>query len=561
LAKQYPDSSALESAEVVPLLELMVGDARGALLTLLAAVGVVVLIACANVANLLLVRASVREKEIAIRTALGASRGRLARQMLAESLILAVLGAGVGLLLARLAIAPIRALSAGSIPRVQDISVDGSVLLFALAVAVAVGMLFGMAPAWQAARADVAAVIKEGGRSSAGGGARWTRSTLLVAEVALSLVLLVGAALLLRSFSRLIEVDPGFRSENVLAFRVALPQASYRGPENRAAFFDQLLARLRQAPGVRAAGMVQTLPMRGDYSLSFTIQGRPEPTPGNGLSAAYRLVSPDYFAALGIPLKRGRVFDERDHAKSKMVAVVDEAFAARHFASEDALGHGIDIGNGSDGFYEIVGVVGSIRESSLDAKPSATMYVPYAQDVFSAMWVVARTDAEPLRLSAVARDTVRQLDPALPAFAMTRLSDVVSESIGQRRFAMLLLGAFAAIALLLAAVGIYGVVAYSVTQRTAEIGVRLAVGAAGRDILALVVGGGMRLALLGVGIGLVSALALSRVMEKMLFEVTPLDPISYAVTAATLLAVAVLACYVPARRAMAVDPLSAIRQE
>jgi putative ABC transport system permease protein len=558
LSKQYPET-ANESAEVVPLLEAVVGNVRGALLMLAAAVGVVLLIACANVANLLLVRASTREKEIAIRLALGASRGRLARQMLAESVLLALLGGSIGVTLAFGALEPVRSLSAGTLPRVQDVGVDKTVLLFALAVSVAVGLLFGTAPAWRASRPDVAAAVKEGGRTSAAG-ARWTHDALLVGEVALSLVLVAGAALLIRSFARLTDVNPGFRADNVLACRIALPDG-YRQPQRRIAFFDGLLSRLESLPQVRRAGMVQTLPMRGGYFLSFSVQGRLPAKPGEEPSARHRVISPGYFEALSIPLLRGRTFTERDTAQAPMVAVVDEAFVARHFPGEEPLGRGIDIGNGSEGYYEIVGVVGNVRQEGLAESAGPTMYVPYAQDVFGAMWLVARTDASPAALGASVRQAVRELDPGVPVFGMTPLADVVAQSVGQRRFSMLLLGAFAAVALALAAVGIYGVVAYTVTQRTQEIGVRIAIGAARRDVMTLVLGGGMKLALAGVAIGLTGALLLSRLIESMLFGVSRLDPVSYGVTAALLLGIAVLACYVPARRATNVDPLVAIRQE
>ena len=424
LAKQYPKESADESAEVVPVLEQMVGGARQSLLALLAAVAVVVLIACANVANLLLVRASVREKEIAIRMALGAGKARLVRQMLAESLVLAVAGGVLGVALAYVALGPIRTLSAGAIPRVQDITIDGTVLLFAVAMSLATGLIFGLAPAWQASRPGIAGIMKEGGRSSATGGGRLVRNALLVAEVALSLVLLVGAVLLLRSFARVTSVDPGFRADNVLAFRVALPPALYREDHQRVAFFDKLIARLEELPDVRSAGMIQALPMRGSYLLSFTVQGRPEPTPADQPSANHRVVSPHYFSALSIPLKRGRLFSEQDTETSPMVAVIDEAFAARHFPNEDPIGRGLDIGNGTDGFYQIVGVVGNVHHVDLEASAAPTMYVPFRQDIFSAMWLVARSDRDPAQLVASARQTVREIDPALPAFAMTPLRDV-----------------------------------------------------------------------------------------------------------------------------------------
>jgi putative ABC transport system permease protein len=561
LAQQYPQNSANESAGVIGLHDDIVGDSRSALFILMAAVGVVVLIACANVANLLLVRAAVRGKEMAIRTALGAARRRLVLQMLAESLVLSFAGGGLGLLLAYYAMAPIRTLSAGSIPRVNDVSMDTTVLLFALGTSLLTGLLFGLAPAWQASRTGVSDVLKEGGRSSTAGATGWVRSGLLVTEVALSIVLLVGAALLLRSFARVTGVDPGFRADHVLTFRVALPNASYREPHRRTAFFDALLARLDAHPQIAAAGMIQTLPMRGDYYLSVLIQGRPAPKPGEGLSASHRVVSPDYFKALGIPLLRGRMFTDRDTDKAPMVALVDETFVERNFPGEDPIGRGLDIGNGTDGFYEIVGVVGNVRHDGLASTPGPTMYVPHKQDPFSAMVMVVKTEGDPAQLSSAAREAVRGIDPALPAYAMAPLADIVSDSVAQRRFSMLLLAVFAGVALFLAAVGLYGVVAYAVNQRTREIGLRMAIGAQRGDVLSLIVGGGMKLAIIGVAIGLAGALALSGFVEAMLFDVTPLDPTSYGVTASVLLAVAALACYVPARRAMQVDPIVALRNE
>jgi putative ABC transport system permease protein len=302
------------------------------------------------------------------------------------------------------------------------------------------------------------------------------------------------------------------------------------------------------------------MPMRGGYVLAVAIQGRPAPRPGEELSANHRVVSPDYFRTLGIPLLRGRAFDERDTEKSAMVAVIDEAFARRHFPNEDPIGKGLDIGNGTEGFYEIVGIVGSVRYSALDAEAAPTMYVPFRQDVFSSMWVLVQTAGDPARLSAAARQVVRDVDRGLPAFSMSPLADVVSESVAQQRFSMLLLGLFAGIALFLAAVGLYGVVACTVSQRTQEIGVRMAMGAQRGQVLGMIIGGGMRLTLVGVAIGIAGALALARLVESMLFEVTPFDPASYVATAGLLMAVAALACYIPARRAMRVDPIVALRQ-
>ena len=561
LALQYPQNSANESAETIAALDLIVGQIRPMLWTLLAAVGVVILIACANVANLLLVRASVREKEIAIRAAMGAGRGRLIAQMLAESMVLAFAGGLLGVLLAYLAITPIQTLGVSSIPRVLDVSLDRNVLTFAVVVTMATGLLFGLAPAWQASRGTLGSVLKEGGRSSSSSGGRWVRSTLLIAEVALSIVLLVGATLLLRSFAKLMDTDPGFRAANVLTFRVGLPAASYPEDHQRQQFYDRLLERLRTAPGVEAVGMTQTLPLRGDYVLSFVVQGRPPLPPGQGHSANHRVVSPGYFQAVGIPLLRGRLLAETDTGTSPMVAVVDDAFVKRHFPNEDPIGRGIDIGNGTDGFYEIVGVVGNVHHHGLDEEASASMYIPYKQEVFSTMAVLVRTSGSPENYTNTVRQIVREIDGTLPAYAIASLETVLGESVAQRRFSMLLLGLFALVALFLAAVGLYGVVAYTVSQRTQEIGVRMAIGAQRGDVLRMVLGGGMKLAAVGTVIGLAAALGLASYIASLLYGVTAFDPASYALTAAVLLAVAALACFVPARRAMRVDPLVALRQE
>jgi putative ABC transport system permease protein len=558
LALQYPNSSANESAEVVGLHEQVVATIRPALVTLLLAVGVVVLIVCANVANLLLVRASVREKEVAIRTALGAGQQRLILQMLSESLVLSVTGGALGLLLAYLAIPAIRTLSAGSIPRVADVAIDGTVLGFALLASLLTGLIFGLVPAWQAARGGTGAVLKEGGRSSVGTGGRWLRNGLLVAEVAMSLVLLVGAALLLRSFSNLTNVDPGFDPDGVLAFQISLP-AAYDDPAKVLNYYGRLTERLNAVPSVTSSTAVQTMPMRGSYVLSVTIQGQPTPKPGEEPSASHRAVTPDYFSTLKIPLLRGRGFTPQDTPTSTMVAVVDEAFVSRHYPGEDPIGRKIDIGNGTDN-AEIVGVAGTVHYSGLDTTPTPTMYVPTAQDVFNTMWVMVRTDGEPNALSNTVRQIVRELDANQPASLMTPLADVVSESVAQRRFSMLLILIFGFIALFLSAVGLYGVVAYMVSLRTREIGLRMAIGAMPSDVLRMIIGGGMKLAALGVALGLLAALGLSQLVESMLFSVEPTDPASYAATAALLLVIAAIACYIPARRAMRVDPMVALQE-
>ena len=455
----------------------------------------------------------------------------------------------------------IQSLGAGSIPRVGDITLDLRVLGFTLSATLLTGLLFGLVPAWHASRTTAAAVLKEGGRSSAAAGGRWIRSGLLVVEVALSIVLLVGAALLLRSFAKLTNVDPGFEPDHVLAFQVSLPPRSYSQPARQMTFFDTLLAKLGATPGVRNAAMVQRLPMIGGYVLSFDVRGRPKAKPGEEPSANHRVISPDYFKAMGIPILRGRGFTPEDTATGMKVALVDEAFVKRHFPNENPIGQGLDIGNGTDGFYEIVGVAGEVRDTGLQSAPEPTMYVPYTQDVFSTMWIVARADGDPAQLAGPAREVVRSLDRTLPAYSMNPLSTVISSSIAQQRFSMMLLAGFALIALFLAAVGLYGVVAYSVSQRTREIGLRMAIGAEPGQVLRMVVGGGMKLAIAGVVIGLAGAIALSHFVTTLLFDVTPGDPISYAATALVLLAIAALACYVPARKAMKVDPLLAMQGE
>jgi putative ABC transport system permease protein len=561
LAREYPEASAGESARVVLLQDQIVGAIRPALLTLFAAVGFVVLIVCANVANLLLVRAAVREKEIAIRAALGASRRRLVAQVLAESLVLAIAGGALGIAIAYVALPAILKLSAGSIPRAADVGIDRHVLLFAAAASIGTGLLFGLAPAWQSARTGIGDVLKEGGRSSTSSGSRWIRSGLLVVEVALSIVLLTGAALLLRSFDRLTNVAPGFDPDRVLAFHVSLPQKQYADDAHVTGFYDALLDKLEAQPGVRSAALVQTLPMQGGYVLTFDIRGRAPALPGQGPSANYRAVSPHYFDALHVPLLKGRAFARSDGSGNRPVAIVDQAFVARYFPNQDPVGQGLHVGNGNKNFFDVVGVVGSIHYAGLDAVPDPTMYVPIAQDTFSTMWVVERTDGDPASLASGAREAVHGIDPLLPTYSTTPLAQIVNDSVAPQRFSMLLLGTFAAVALFLAAVGLYGVVAYSVQQRTREIGLRMAIGAAPRDVLTMIVGGAMKLALVGVILGLAAAAVFSRLAASLLFEVTPSDPMSYAATSALLFAVAILACYAPARRAMRVDPMTALQME
>ncbi len=561
LARQYPDFNEGESANVVLVQEQMTGAIRPALLTLFAAVGFVVLIACANVANLLLVRAAAREREIAVRKALGAARARLFAQMLVESLILSVTGGAVGILLAYLALPQILALGADSIPRVLDVTIDRRVLLFTVAASVVTGILFGLVPALQASGAGIGAVLKESGRSSTSAATRWVRSGLLVVEVALSIVLLAGATLLLRSFGKVTQVDPGFQPAHVLAFQVALPKSSYTKDEQMIAFYRSFVDHLEHRGGVLAAGIAQVLPMRGSYVLSFQVRGRPALKPSQQASANYRAISPHYFDALGIRVVRGRGIAEADSDKAQHVAVIDEAFAERHFRDQDPIGQGLQIGNGVDGYFQIVGVAADVHTQGLDEAAAPTMYVPITQDVFSTMWVVVKGPNDPGPLAAVARAALHEVDPTLPVYSVMPMTAILQESLAPRRFSMTLLLLFAAVALFLAGVGLYGVIAYSVTQRTREIGLRIAIGAEPRSIMRLIVGGGMKLALVGMIMGIAGAIALSSVIQMLLFDVKPSDPASYAATSLLLVLVAALACVVPARRAMRVDPVVALRAE
>lgn len=560
LASQYPQA-ADESAEVIRQLDHVVGPVRPVLLILFAAVGVIVLIACANVANLLLVRASARSREFAIRAALGAGRRRLVVQMLSESLLLAALAGCVGLVLAYGSVPVIHSLGHASIPRVADIMVDTRVLWFTIAASTLTGLVFGLAPTWHASRARPNGALQGTTRGSIGSGRQRLRSALVVIEVALSMVLLAGAMLLLRSFAKVSNVDPGFRPDGVLTFRLSLPRDAYPDEARRRAFFDALLERLNAVPGVERAGMIQTLPMRGNYFLSFDVVGRPPAAPGDETSASYRVATPDYFATLAIPLRRGRLFAAGDSDTSEPVTLIDEAFVRRYFPNEDPIGHQVAIGNGSGKQYRIVGVVGEVRQGTLAGDPAPTMYVPFAQAVFSTMWVVARADRDPAALTGSVRQAVRDLDDALPADGFATLETVIGESIAGRRFSTTLFALFGGLGLFLATIGLYGVVAYAVSQRTREIGLRVAIGAASGDVLRLVMGGGMKLVGGGIALGLVLAIALGRFIESLLFQLEPTDPLTLAATAVLLGVVAALACYVPARRAAHVDPLTALRAE
>jgi putative ABC transport system permease protein len=567
LQQQYPEHNTDLGAVVIPLHEQVVGDIKPALLILLGAVGFVLLVACANVANLLLARAAARQKEIALRVALGASRARLIRQFLTESVLLAALGGVVGLLLALWGVNLLKAFIPDSISQVRAITVDAKVLGFTLLVSLLTGLIFGLAPATQASNFNLNETLKEGGRDAASGSrGKRVRSLLVIAEVAVSLVLLIGAGLLINSFLRLRSVEPGFNVSNLLTMGVVLPQQKYPDHARRSAFYDDLIRRVEAVPGVKSAAVTNWIPLvkQGD-STSITIEGRPAPEPGKELIVVTRVVSPDYFKTMGIQLSRGRAFDERqDRADAPGAVIVSETAARRYWPGEDAVGKRLSVGTpeSPDDWLTVVGVTKDVRQFQLDADPKPQMYLTYAQaDFFNPRNLVVSTEVEPQSLASAVRNTVWAIDRDQPVSNIRTMEDVLSESIARQRFSMLLLGVFASVALLLAAVGLYGVMSYTVAQRTREIGLRMALGAQRWDVLRLVVGQGLKLALVGVALGLVAAFMLTRVMSSLLFGVSPTDPVTLATISLVLVAVALLASYIPARRATKVDPLIALRYE
>jgi putative ABC transport system permease protein len=564
LEQQYPDSNTNYGMGLTPLTEWMVGEMRSTLLILLVAVGFVLLIACANVANLSLARGASRSREVAIRSALGASRGRVVRQLLTESVVMALAGGAAGLLLAMWGVDLLVSLSPENLPRVKEVTTDWRVLGFTLLVSVVTGILFGLFPALATSKTNLAETLKEGGRTGASPGRQRLRGLLVVAEVALSLVLLVGAGLLVKSFLRLSSVDLGFKPTNVLSMQLSLPRAAYPNHRQRAAFYDQLVTRVESLPGVQAAGTVSELPLSGQESDTFfNIEGKPGAAFGNTENSAdIRGVSPAYFQALGVPLVRGRFFDRRDGFDAPKVVIVNESFVNRFLPGEDPLGKYLIIDFGEPFKAEIVGVVGGVRHRSLaQPAPSEEMYVSVLQ---APMWgtnLVVRAAGDPAQLTAAIRGEVQSLDKDLPVYNVKTMEQHVSESASQPRFRTLLLGLFACVALLLASIGIYGVISYSVTQRTHEIGLRVALGAQRGDVLRLVVWQGMRLALVGILVGVAGAFLVTRVMSSFLFGVSATDPLTFAGVSLLLAVVSFLACYLPARRATKVDPMVALRYE
>jgi putative ABC transport system permease protein len=561
IEQQFSDTNTKVGATLVPLHGFLVGPVKTQMLALLAAVGFVLLIACANVANLLLARSATREKEVAIRASLGAGRWRIARQLFSESLLLAVIGGAVGLLLAYWLVDLLVGFSPQGTPRLDEIGVDGRALGYAMAVTILTGLLFGTAPVWQLFKADLNQSLRDGGKGlQVARGGRRALSALVVAETALALMLLVGAGLLIRSFIRLQRVDPGFNPRNVLTAVVTLPPAVYPVGQVRG-FYGQLIDRVNTLPGVQSAAAVSTLPLTGDATdAGFVIEGRPVPPPDQRPVAWVSSVTPDYFRTIGMRLVAGREFTERDNENAPNVVIISEATARRHFPNEDPIGK--RIGNGRpDGWREIVGVTADVKHFGLNQDARVSMFVPHRLRPMRQMTIVARAAADPMSLAAPLRGAVAAMDKNLAVSNISPMEEITARSIGQERFTLLLLGVFSALALSLALAGIYGVMSYAVAQRTHEIGVRVALGAQTRDVLRLVVTHGMALVLAGVGIGLASALALTRFIRGLLFGVSATDPMTFVGVAALLALVALIACYVPARRASRVDPMVALRRQ
>ena len=560
LEQQYPDSNTGWSLRLIPLREILVGGSRTMLFILFGAVGFVLLIACANVANLLLVRAAARQKEIAMRTALGASRLRIIRQMITESLLLAIFGGALGALLAVAGVKLLVSLGEDNIPRTANVKIDATVLAFTLLISLATGLLFGLAPAIRTMKENLVDALKDGIRGGSEATVKnRTRSLLVVFESAIAVMLLIAAGLLIRSLVALQNVDPGFDPNNVLTLRVDLPRQKYNTPEKASNFFEQLETRVAGLPGVEAVGLITDLPLSGEArDMPYRVEGRPATS--DIAFVDFRRVNKNYFSAMRIPLRRGRNFTEQEVRQSDKAIVVSQAFVDSVFPNEEALGKRLIIWSGiRNEPYEIIGIVGDTRYQSLQGEPSATMYVPTRELLF--VNLVIRTQGDPLSLVGGVRKEVNALDPDQPIAAIRPMTEWVAMSAAGARYRTTLLGLFALLAMILAATGIYGVMSYSVAQRTQEIGVRMALGARPLDVLKLVVRQGMMLVLIGVVVGLAGALALTRVMSSLLFGVTERDPITFVAVAALLIVVAFISCFVPAHRATRVDPLIALRCE
>jgi putative ABC transport system permease protein len=565
LGKQYQDTNSHWRMALQPEIQELVGDVRPALLMVLGAVGFLLLIACANAANLLLARAAGRQREMAIRASLGAGKGRILGQLLTESVLLALAGGALGLLLAIWGTAALANLPSLGIPRLASAGVDARALAFTLAVSLLTGILFGLAPALHASRFNLFRSLKEGGRTATDGiGRSRLRALLVISQVSLAVVLLIGASLLIESMFHLLHQSPGFDPQGVMAFNLDLPDSRYGKPEQSADFFRDLLARIRAVPGVKDASGVLPLPLSGDaMRTSFEIEGKPV-AKSDQPSTHIRAVGLDYFQTMRIPLLAGREFDARDDRHAPHVIVINQTLARRFFPNESPIGKHIKPGMSArkaDTMCEIVGVVGDVKHRRLWLPDDPESYLPYDQDPIGGMSIVVRSAADPVTLLPALRTQVHALDPELPLYKAQRMEDYLADSVAQRRFISLLCSIFAGAGLLLAVVGLFGVISYSVAQRTHEIGVRVAVGAAKTDILRLILGEGMGITLVGVGVGLLGAVGLSSVVKSQLFGISATDPMTFLGVVVTLSLVALAACYLPARRAARVDPMVALRYE
>jgi putative ABC transport system permease protein len=574
-AQQYPENDTNLHVTITPLLEDQVRGIRPVLMILLGAVGVVLLIACANVANLLLARATARQKEVAIRTALGASRWRIARQLLTESLLLALIGGSLGILLAMWGIGLLVSLAPSSIPRVREVGLDQWVLGFTILISILTGIVFGLAPSLQVSRTNLNEMLKEGTRGAATTSPHraMLRRVLVVAEIALSFILLISAGLLIESIRRLTEVNPGFNPQNLLTASVSFPRrpaapddeteaGRARQVEEGANFLTAVQGRIQSLPGVEAVGAINNLPVTGQTSVNgdFNIEGRPKYKPGEAPVAEYRLITPNYFRAIGIPLLKGRVFTESDKAQKQFPIMINETLAKRFFPEEDAIGKRLLVMD--DEPHEIIGVVGSARQWGLDQPPDPEIYASFAQISFGAnATLVVRTNVEPASLSESLRRAVHETSADAPVSNIQTMTQVMAVSTAQRRFNTILMTIFAGVALVMATIGLYGVISYSVAQRTQEIGIRMALGAQAGHVLRMVLWSGFKLALAGVIFGLIASLAITRVLVGLLYGVSATDPMVLLGGSIFLAVIALLACYIPARRATRIDPMTALRYE
>ncbi|MFL6594190.1 MAG: ADOP family duplicated permease [Chthoniobacterales bacterium] len=561
LEQAYPKFNTGWTVNVLPVHEQVTGEIRPILLVLLAAVASVLLIACANVANLLLARAAARQRELALRAALGASRLRLVRQMLTESVLLALTGGVVGVFLAYWGIHALVAFGPDNIPRLQEINLDPRVLAFTFGISLVTGVLFGLVPALQASRPDLNDALKEGSRGSTGGRSGRLRNTFVVAEVSLALVLLICAGLMIRSFMRLQSVNTGFVADNVLTLRVQLPKKKYAEPHQVIDFFKQAQERIAAIPGVQSVGAISYLPLTGPAARDgFKIVGQPDPAPGQEPPCEVRVVTPSYFQAMGIPLLKGRLLDDHD-GKEPHVLLINETLARRYFPNEAPVGKRISVTWFKDEVDEIVGVVGDIHEGALNKEPEPAIYWPHPREPYSGMTLVVRAQGDAARFSSAVPKEIRALDPEQPVADVRTMEQVIAKSIARPRFNTLLLSIFAAIALVLASVGLYGVMNYSATQRIHEVGIRMALGATRADIMRLVVGNGMTLTLIGIAIGAAASWGLTRLMQSFLFGIGTTDAVTFVGVSLLLIAVALVANYIPARRATRVNPTVALRYE